>query len=58
MTFNFEIAIPSYNRFNILPKKSLALLEKFGVPKNKIRIFVKDLYQLNKYYYPQGYFLS
>ena len=49
MTFNFEIAIPSYNRFNILPKKSLALLEKFGVPKNKIRIFVKDLYQLNKY---------
>ena len=49
MTFNFEIAIPSYNREKILPKKTLELLDKFEVPHDKIRIFVKSPEQLDLY---------
>ena len=49
MTFNFEIAIPSYNRHSILPKKTLELLNKFEVPHNKIRIFLKTQEELDLY---------
>ena len=49
MTFNFEIAIPSFNRHKILPRKTLELLDKFLVPHEKIRIFVKSPEELDKY---------
>ena len=47
--FNFEIAIPSYDRPEIIKKKTLKLLNDFNVPKNKIRIFLRDDQQLEKY---------
>ncbi len=49
MVFNFEIAIPSYNREDILPKKTLKMLYDLGVNSNKIRIFLRDEQQLEKY---------
>ena len=49
MTFNFEIAIPSYNRANIIGKKTLKLLLDFEVPINKILIFVRDKEQQKEY---------
>ena len=49
MTFTFEIAIPSYNRSKILSIKTLKLLDEFEVPHNRIRIFVRDEEQLEKY---------
>ncbi len=47
--FNFEIAIPSYDRPEIIKNKTLKLLDDFNVPKNKIRIFLRDEEQLIKY---------
>ena len=47
--FDFEIAIPSFNREDILPKKTLKMLYDLGVNSNKIRIFLKDEEQLEKY---------
>ena len=47
--FDFEIAIPSFNREDILPKKTLKMLYDLGVNSNKIRIFLKDDEQLEKY---------
>ena len=36
----YHIAIPSYNRSDVIGSKSLATLEKYGIPKDKITIFV------------------
>jgi len=47
--FDFEIAIPSFNREDILPKKTLKMLFDLGVNSNKIRIFLRDEQQLEKY---------
>lgn len=49
MNFNFEIAIPSFNREDILPKKTLKMLLDYGINSNKIRIFLKDKKELEKY---------
>ena len=49
MTFNFEIAIPSYNRANLIGKKTLKLLLDFGVTSDKILIFVRDEEQKKEY---------
>ncbi len=45
----FEIAIPSFNREDILPKKTLKMLLDYGVNSSKIRIFLRDKEQLEKY---------
>tara|TARA_R100000700_G_scaffold35530_1_gene44173 strand:- start:3664 stop:4449 length:786 start_codon:yes stop_codon:yes gene_type:complete len=49
MSFNFEIAIPSYNRPKIIGEKSLKLLMDFGVSSNDILIFVRDKEQQKLY---------
>jgi len=36
----YHIAIPSYNRSEVIGSKSLATLEKYKIPKDKITIFV------------------
>lgn len=36
----YHIAIPSYNRSEVIGSKSLATLEKYGIDKDKITIFV------------------
>jgi hypothetical protein len=36
----YHIAIPSYSRSDVIGSKSLATLEKYGIPKDKITIFV------------------
>jgi hypothetical protein len=36
----YHIAIPSYNRYEVIGSKSLATLEKYNIPKDKITIFV------------------
>jgi hypothetical protein len=36
----YHIAIPSYNRSEVIGSKSLATLEKYNIPKDKITIFV------------------
>ena len=36
----YHIAIPSYNRSDVIGSKSLATLEKYGIPKDKITVFV------------------
>jgi hypothetical protein len=46
---NFEIAVPSYNRANLIGKKTLKLLLDFNVPIDKIRIFVRDEEQKKMY---------
>ena len=47
--FKFEIAIPSYNRSDIIASRSIKLLKKYNIPKNKIRIFLRDEEQLENY---------
>ena len=37
---NWLIAIPSYKRSNILPLKTLETLERYGIPRSKIYIFI------------------
>tara|TARA_R100001594_G_scaffold144814_1_gene194359 strand:- start:2286 stop:3068 length:783 start_codon:yes stop_codon:yes gene_type:complete len=49
MTFNFEIAIPSYNRPKIIGEKTLRLLLDYGVCSNQILIFVRDKEQQKLY---------
>jgi len=45
----FEIAIPSYKRPHILQLKTLNLLGRHGIPKNLIKIFVRDKDELDTY---------
>jgi hypothetical protein len=42
MTSNYIIAIPSYNRAELLNKKTLFVLNKYQIPKEKIYIFVAN----------------
>ena len=49
MTFNFEIAIPTYNRPKIIGRKTLKLLMDFGVNSSKILIFLRDEEQQKLY---------
>ena len=46
---NFEIAIPSYNRFEILKNKTLKLLQSYHINIDKIKIFVKNEEQRDMY---------
>jgi hypothetical protein len=46
---SYLIAIPSYDRVRILKEKTLALLERNGIPKDIITIFVADEEQLALY---------
>jgi hypothetical protein len=46
---SYLIAIPSYDRVRILQEKTLALLERNGIPKDSITIFVADEEQLALY---------
>ena len=39
---DYVIAIPSYKRPETLRRKTLSLLERYNIPKNKINIFVSD----------------
>jgi hypothetical protein len=50
----FEIAIPSYKRSHILKLKTLALLERHDIPKNLIKIFVRDKNELDSYIHTIG----
>ena len=47
---DFVIAIPSYDRPKILQNRTLALLERFGIPKKNIKIFLRDGEQFLKYH--------
>lgn len=49
MIYDLEIAIPTYNRPDILKKNTLKLLE--GVPKEYIKIYVEDEEQATLYNY-------
>lgn len=49
MTYNFEIAIPSFNRADIIANRTIKLLKEMKVPKRKIRIFLRDMEQLEQY---------
>jgi hypothetical protein len=42
MTDDYIVAIPSYKRASTLKNKTLSLLEKYNIPKEKINIFVAD----------------
>lgn len=46
----YPVAIPSYDRIETLKTKTLAMLERHGIPKNQISIFVSgpDQYKLYK----------
>tara|TARA_R110002012_G_scaffold153361_1_gene313403 strand:+ start:241 stop:1014 length:774 start_codon:yes stop_codon:yes gene_type:complete len=46
---DYIIAIPTYNRPNIIIKKTLKLLKEYDIPNDKIIIFVKDQEQMNLY---------
>ena len=48
-TFNYEIAIPSYNRKHIIKERSIKLLESYNFPKEKVKIFLRDEEQLEMY---------
>ena len=39
---NYEIAIPSYNRPELIQEKTLALLHRLNIPHEKITVFVAD----------------
>jgi hypothetical protein len=45
----YVIAIPSYKRATLLKQKTLALLERFNVQKDKIHIFVANQKELEDY---------
>jgi hypothetical protein len=49
MSFNWEIAIPSYNRPKIIGKKTLKLLLELGVKSKDVLIFVRDKEQQKNY---------
>ena len=46
---DYILAIPTYNRPDIIINKTLKLLKEYDIPNNKIIIFVKDQEQLNLY---------
>ena len=46
---DYIIAIPTYNRPNIIINKTLKLLKEYNIPNDKIIIFVKDQEQMNLY---------
>lgn len=46
---NYQIAIPSYKRADILQKGTLSMLNKFGVDKKRITIFVANEDELKEY---------
>ena len=48
-TFNYEIAIPSFNRKHIIKERSIKLLESYNFPKEKVKIFLRDEEQLEMY---------
>jgi len=48
-TDNYIIAIPSYNRHDIIQKKTLKLLNTHNISNNKINIFVSDKEQYDLY---------
>jgi len=41
-SFPYEIAIPSYKRHEAIKEKTLATLKKYGIPPNKITVFVAN----------------
>jgi len=41
-SFPYEIAIPSYKRHETINEKSLATLKRYGIPSNKITVFVAN----------------
>jgi hypothetical protein len=45
----FAVAIPSYRRATLLPKRTLAVLESLGVPAADITIFVADTDEAQEY---------
>jgi hypothetical protein len=53
---NYEVAIPSYKRHDQIVTKTLTMLERQGVPGNKITVFVADEeeYALYKKTIPEG----
>ena len=50
----FEIAIPSFKRSHILKLKTLTLLERHGISKSLIKIFVRDKDELSSYIHSIG----
>jgi hypothetical protein len=50
----FEIAIPSFKRAHILQNKTLNLLNRHGIPKHLIKIFVRDKDELASYLHTIG----
>ena len=46
---DYEIAIPTYERVNILKNKTWKLLQKHEIPVDSITLFVEDIDQYNKY---------
>ncbi len=46
---DYQIAIPSYKRAELLKKASLATLERYGADKNRITIFVANEEQAQEY---------
>jgi hypothetical protein len=41
-SFPYEIAVPSYKRHETINEKSLATLKRYGIPSNKITVFVAN----------------
>jgi cellulose synthase/poly-beta-1,6-N-acetylglucosamine synthase-like glycosyltransferase len=41
-SFPYEIAIPSYKRHETINEKTLATLKRYGIPSNKITVFVAN----------------
>ena len=46
---NYRIAIPSYNRPEIIKTKTLALLESYNIPFENIDLFLENDEQYEKY---------
>jgi hypothetical protein len=46
---NYVVALPSYNRTKTLSEKTMALLERHAIQKDKIHIFVSDVDQAKLY---------
>ena len=50
----YEIAIPSYKRPETIKQKTLKLLEKYSIDKNKITIFVANKKEYKDYFESLG----
>lgn len=46
---NYQVAIPSYRRLDVLEKKTLKTLSEGGVPKSRITIFLYDNHDFKDY---------